>query len=172
MEEKARTRGWNKNPLNHQTFENGWQQRAKTEHHFLHLYQNLKLTSPQNFCKYKVNWFANWTKSFKITRQSHFTAKTENCHSCCPDSRGPCCAKASVPQVQVNWWNCPHLQGHWPHHTVCSPAVWSDARPRHQTPLPSEWALPPSSRPKGDSKGQYILCTGGAQRLAAWTTAI
>lgn len=84
---------------------------------------------------------------------------------CCPYSPGwreLCCSTGCCCPKLGSCWNCPHHRCHWPHQTAYSPVAWSAAHPRPRTPLPSEWAHPPPSRPAGDSKGckHYPRYTG------------
>lgn len=75
------------------------------------------------------------------------------CRSCSPGWRELCCSTGCCCPKPGSCWNCPHHRCHWPHQTAYSPVAWSAAHPRPRTPLPSEWAHPPPSRPAGDSKG-------------------
>lgn len=75
------------------------------------------------------------------------------CRSCSPGWRELCCSMGCCCPKLGSCWNCPHHRCHWPHQTAYSPAAWSAAHPRPRTPLPSEWAHLPPSRPAGDSKG-------------------
>ncbi len=92
------------------------------------------------------------------------------CHFCSPGWRELCCSRGCWCPGRGNCWNCPRRRCHWPHQTVCSPAAWWAAHPRPRTPLPSEWALPPSSHPAGDRKGRkhYPHNPGVLRRGTRW----